>query len=274
MQTILEELVATKRQRLAEASAAVPLSELKARCRDAPPAKDFHQALAASDRIRVIAEIKRSSPSSGAIRTACDAARQASRYAHGGAAAISVLTEESRFGGSLHDLRSVRDAVDLPLLRKDFLFDPYQLYEARAAGADSVLLIAEVLNQSTLLDELLALARELGMEPLVELYDLANLPWVLDCRPRIVGINNRDLRTFRVDLSHTEEIARSVPESCVLVSESGIWSVADVERVARAGADAVLVGESLMRAHRPEELIAQFQRVPRRSRRRGDGRAG
>ena len=263
MHTILDELVQAKRRALAAARAAVPIEELRARCRDLPQTRDFHAGLRSGRSIRVIAELKRSSPSAGTIRRDCDATEQAKRYVAGGAAAISVLTEESRFGGSLDDLARVRAAVDVPLLRKDFLFDPYQLYEARVNGADSVLLIAEVIRQGSLLAELIGLARELSMEPLVELYEPDNVPWVLDCRPRIVGVNNRDLRTFQVDLRHTEAVASMVPAECVLVSESGIWSRADVERVAKAGADAVLVGESLMRADDPAALIGEFQSVAR-----------
>ena len=266
MRTILDELVEAKKQRLDAARARVALAELKARCRELAPPRDFAAALRNGETISVIAELKRSSPSAGTIRAHCPAATWAAGYEQAHAAAISVLTEESRFGGSLDDLCAVSAAVHVPVLRKDFIFDPYQLYEARANGADTVLLIAEVLRGSSRLADLLGIARELGMEPLVEIYEPENVPWVLECGPVVVGVNNRDLRTFRVDLERTALIAPAIPDACVLVSESGIWSVADVERVAAVGVDAVLVGESLMRSHDPAAQIRAFRAVLRRPR--------
>jgi indole-3-glycerol phosphate synthase len=159
---------------------------------------------------------------------------------------LSVLTEEAFFQGSLEDLGQIREAVDLPVLRKDFVLDPYQLYEARAAGADAVLLIAECLDDCNL-RKLHNEAVELGMWPLVELYDAENLPRVLDAGATLIGINNRDLRTFETDLDHTLRLCDQVPDDCVLVSESGIATRADVLRLQEAGVDAMLVGESLMR---------------------------
>lgn len=197
------------------------------------------------------------------IRSEVDATAQARVYEAAGAAAISVLTEEDHFGGSLEDLERAVRATAVPVLRKDFVFDPYQVYEARASGASSVLLIAEVLQDDVRLRDLIHLCRELGMEPLVEVYEQHNAERVLDAGARIVGVNNRDLRTFEVDLSNTARIAAIVPETTLLVAESGIWSRADVQTVASAGAHAVLVGEALMRSPDPAQLIGEFSSVPR-----------
>jgi indole-3-glycerol phosphate synthase len=221
----------------------VPESELEARA----AARDFRAALEAGPGVAVIAEVKKASPSAGVLREDFDPAAIARAYAANGAGCISVLTDGPSFQGSLHHLELVRAAVDVPLLRKDFVIDRYQLLEARAAGADAVLLIAEVLAGDAL-PRLLAQSRELGMEALVELYDRENLPRVLAGGARLVGVNNRDLRTFRTDLGHTLELARAVPPGVCLVSESGIRGRADVERLRAAGVRAVLVGESLMRA--------------------------
>jgi indole-3-glycerol phosphate synthase len=260
--TILEELVRLKRQRLQQLERERPLGLLMEALQQAAPARDFYATLAAGEHVRVIAELKRASPSAGPIQLDCDPVQQARRYEAAGAAAISVLTEESRFCGSLEDLARVRATTPLPLLRKDFLVEPYQIYEARAAGADSVLLIAEVLNDGALLKDLIALARQLHMEPLVELYEPRNVERVLAAGARIVGVNNRDLRTFRVNLQQTHRVAPLVPRDCLLVAESGIASRAEVEYLAEAGVKAILVGESLMRAASPEALLVEWSSVP------------
>jgi indole-3-glycerol phosphate synthase len=242
---ILQDIVAHKATELAEAKAARPLAEVRAEAADAPPPRDFAAALAAPG-VSLIAEIKRRSPSAGDIRRSFHPTRIARIYAEHGAAAISVLTDERYFGGSLDILRRVRRAVDLPLLRKDFLIEPYQLYEARAAGADAALLIAEVLSRRRL-EEMLALARDLGLACLVEAHGLSALRKALRAGAPIVGINNRDLRTFETNLETTRRLARHIPEDQTIVSESAIQRREDVERVAAWGADAVLVGEALMR---------------------------
>lgn len=269
METILDRLVASKRERLAEVRRAVPVAKLREQLSEASPPKDFFGALAGAPTIRVIAEVKRGSPSAGAIRPDADAVSQARTYESGGAACISVLTEETQFRGSLDDLRNVSRAVSLPVLRKDFLFDEYQIYEARVAGASTVLLIAEVLRDSGLLRGLIELSRELGMEPLVEVYEEANVERVVAAGARVVGVNNRNLRTFEVDLGHTARLARLLPSSVLLVAESGIRTVEDVQYLADAGARAVLVGETLMRAADPAGLIRAFSNVPVSSGSRG-----
>ena len=175
-------------------------------------------------------------------------------YERGGAAALSILTEERHFGGSLDDLLAAREASDLPILRKDFIVDAYQVVEARAAGADAVLLIAEVLGEREL-PTLVQRVQALGMQALVELYDRANLPRVLDCGTPLIGINNRDLRSFTTRLEHTLELAGSVPGAYCLVSESGIRTRADLSRLQAAGVKAVLIGETLMRSADPAEAL-------------------
>jgi indole-3-glycerol phosphate synthase len=244
--TILDKIIATKRQELVEAKRRVPPTELERRVADAPPTRDFLGALSAPGPIKLIAEVKKASPSAGIIRDDFDPPAIAKIYAEHGAACISVLTDEHYFQGHLNYLRQVRAAVELPLLRKDFICDHYQLLEARAAGADAVLLIAECL-EATQLAELHAGALELAMTPLVELYDPAHVPAVLACQPQLVGVNNRDLRTFAVDLNHTLKVHQQLPAGTPVVAESGIKTHDDVQMLEQAGIAAILVGESLMR---------------------------
>ena len=245
MPTILDNIVATKREEVARAKTERPESALQRQLADAPPPRDFLAALSAAPPIRLIAEVKKASPSKGVIRADFDPVAIARTYQQHGASCISVLTDEPYFQGSLDYLRQVRAAVDLPVLRKDFIIDPYQVVEARAAGADAVLLIAECLDDR-LLAELHDLIIELGMTPLVELYDPANLPRVLQIGARLIGVNNRNLHTFEVDLEHTLRLRRQIPADRVLVAESGIRRRADVERLEAAGVQAMLVGESLL----------------------------
>jgi indole-3-glycerol phosphate synthase len=247
MSTILDQIVATKRDEIAAARERVSQAELEARIATAPPARDFRAALVRGFAVQVIAEVKKASPSAGVIRPDFDPVAIAQAYAANGAACISVLTDEPYFQGSLRYLEMIREAVEVPLLRKDFILDRYQLLEARAAGADCVLLIAEILPGGTL-EWLLRQARDLGMQALVELYDADNLDRVLEAGATLVGVNNRDLRTFEVRLEHTLELAKRVPSNVCLVSESGIRDRGDVERLRGAGVRAVLVGETLMRA--------------------------
>ncbi len=245
MPSILDEIVATKRLEIAAAQAAVPTAELRAQLKDAPPVRDFFAALAGPGPIKLIAEVKKASPSKGVIRADFDPVAIALTYEAHGAACLSVLTDEQYFQGHLDYLRAVRAAVKLPVLRKDFILDPYQLLEARAAGADAALLIAECLDDCSL-RSLHNEALELGLTPLVELYDPENLDRVLEAGATLVGINNRDLRSFHTDLDHTLRLLPRIPEKCLVVGESGIRTRADIERLAAAGVDAVLVGETLM----------------------------
>jgi indole-3-glycerol phosphate synthase len=247
MSNILDQIVASKRRELEDARARVTETGLERRLAEAPPVRDFRAALERPGGVQVIAEVKKASPSAGVIRADFDPVAIARVYERHGAACVSVLTDAPFFQGSLAYLAAVRAAVGLPLLRKDFILERYQLLEARLAGADAVLLIAEILNEPTL-PRLLGQARELGLQALVELYDPENLPRVLDSGARLIGVNNRDLRTFRTRLEHTLELAARLPADCCLVSESGIRSRQDVLRLQAAGVRAVLVGETLMRA--------------------------
>ena len=247
MTTILDKIVAKKRQEIAESRARMPERELELRVEQAPPVRDFRGALEHGEGIQVIAEVKKASPSAGAIRADFDPVAIAKIYARHGAACISVLTDEPFFQGKLSYLRDIRQAVEVPVLRKDFILDPYQLLEARAAGADAVLLIAEILPGPEL-GGLFRQAEQLGLQALVELYDAENLSRVLDCGAGLIGVNNRDLRTFVTRLEHTLELAQQVLAGCLLVSESGIRNRQDVVRLLAAGVRAVLVGETLMRA--------------------------
>jgi len=246
MPTILDQIVASKREEIARSKHETPEAALRARLAEAPPVRNFFAALTAGPPVRLIAEVKKASPSRGVIRADFNPVEIARTYERHGAACLSVLTDRPYFQGSLDYLRQIRAAVELPVLRKDFIIDSYQVIEARAAGADAVLLIAECLDDATL-DRLHGEIIALGMTPLVELYEPANLARVLRIGAKLVGVNNRDLRTFKVDLEHTLRLRASIPADRVMGSESGIRNRADVERLAAAGVQAMLVGESLVK---------------------------
>lgn len=247
MSTILQKIVDSKKVEIAAAMASAPEALLEHMLPAAPPVRDFLGALQASGNIRIIAEVKKASPSAGVIRHDFDPVAIARVYESHGAACISVLTDKPFFQGELGYLTAVRSAVETPVLRKDFILTRYQILEARLAGADAVLLIAEILTPNDL-TRLLREARALGMEALVELHDAENLPTVLESGASIIGINNRDLRTFETKLELTIELAKQIPADRCLVSESGIRTHKDVQRLQAAGVRAILVGESLMRA--------------------------
>jgi len=247
---ILKNIVAHKRDEVASAKAAMPLSELKAHLSDREDQpRGFARALqdaAASGWTAIIAEVKKGSPSKGIIRPDFDPLDIAQIYQENGATCLSVLTDERFFLGHLRYLALIREQVGLPLLRKDFLFDPYQVYEASVGGADAVLLIAAMLELNQLRD-LAALAGELQLDVLLEVHDERELELALQSDCRLIGINNRSLHTFVTDLATTERLARQVPADRLVVAESGINTRADLERLQQAGAKAFLVGESLMR---------------------------
>ena len=246
MQDILERIVERKKERLAEARRKVPLSALLTPPSVKPEAGRFERALRA-DAVNIIAEIKRRSPSKGVIRENFDPVAIARNYTANGPVAISCLTEEDFFDGSLDYLRAIRPATPIPLLRKDFLFDRYQLYEAWHAGADAILLIAAMLDSGQF-NELMLEAYSLGLDVLVEVHDLAETEMVMRHDVRILGINNRNLRTFVTTLETSLSLAAALPRSVTLVSESGIRTREDIELLRGAGFHAFLIGEELMRA--------------------------
>ncbi len=246
---ILEQIVADTRLELRARKRAVPLAELQRLVLTQSPPLDFASALC-GERIRFIAEVKKASPSKGIIRSDFDPVEIAQIYANNGASAISVLTESSYFHGNLSYLKDIKDELGnkgLPLLRKDFIHDPYQIYESRAYGADSLLLIVAILTPVKLA-ELITLSHELGMSCLVEVHNKAELEIALRGGAGIIGINNRNLKTFTVDVAITERLRNLIPQNRIVVSESGIKNRSDMEKMKEWGVDAVLVGEALMSA--------------------------
>jgi indole-3-glycerol phosphate synthase len=254
--SVLDDILVGVREDLAEREQALPLSVVKRNVAGLPPVRDAMAALSGAG-VSVIAEVKRSSPSAGRLADIGDPAALAREYEAGGAAIISVLTEGRRFGGSLADLRSVRAAVDIPLLRKDFVVSPYQVWEARAWGADVVLLIIAALEQEVLVS-LRERVESLGMTALVEVHDEAETVRALDAGATVIGINARNLKTLEVDRDTFARIAPTLPSTIVTVAESGIRGPHDLLAAAAAGADAVLVGEGLVRADSPRQAVADL----------------
>ena len=236
----------------------MPLSSMEERIAQRQAPLDLAAALS-GDQIQLIAEVKRASPSRGLLCPDFNPVKLAKEYAQGGAAAISILTEVNYFGGSLDHLAAIREAVSLPLLRKDFIFDPYQIYESRAYGADALLLIAGILSQGQL-EELLSLSHSLGLKCLVEVHSEAEVDRALVSRAKIIGINNRDLSTFNVDINTTRRLRALLPQQQIVVSESGISSRRDIEKLKGWGINAVLIGEALVTASdiqtKMQELIS------------------
>jgi indole-3-glycerol phosphate synthase len=257
--SVLDDIVVGVREDLARRQAEVPEADLRARLLDVPPARDPLPAFRLPGS-SVIAEVKRRSPSKGDLADIPDPAALAAAYERGGAAAISVLTEERRFGGSLTDLHAVRAAVGVPVLRKDFVVEPYQLLEARAAGADLVLLIVAALPGDALV-HLYDLTRELGLTALVEVHDEPETERAVDLGARLVGVNARNLKTLEVDPATFGKLAPLIPADVVRVAESGITGAADVRRHVAEGADVVLVGEALVRDGDPEAAVASLTGV-------------
>ncbi|AGA32068.1 Indole-3-glycerol phosphate synthase [Thioalkalivibrio nitratireducens DSM 14787] len=257
---ILQRILARKQEEIQARCAARPLPELEARARAADPPRGFRAALAARMELglpAVIAEIKKASPSKGVLRADFDPAAVAGSYARHGAACLSVLTDIDFFQGSDDYLRQARAACSLPVLRKDFVMDAYQVYEARALGADCILLIVAALDDAQM-RSLYRLAQELGMDVLVEVHDGAELGRALDLDAGLIGINNRDLRSFETRLETTLDLCAQVPEGVLLVTESGIHQPADVARMRAAGIEAFLVGEAFMLAPDPGEALQRL----------------
>jgi indole-3-glycerol phosphate synthase len=253
---ILDDILAHKADEVERRKARLPLAEVRARAEAAEAPRDFRSALAHRD-VAIIAEVKRASPAKGALRLDLDPAVLADGYAGAGAAAVSVLTDERFFRGSDADLRAVRAAIPLPVLRKDFVLEPYQLFEARALGADAVLLIVRALSQDRL-KALADLAITLGMASLVEVHDGQELERAIAVGTSLIGINNRDLTRMTVDLATSERLLSHMPADVIAVSESGIRTAADVRRLGALGASAVLVGEALVTSPDPPALLAEL----------------
>lgn len=264
---ILDEIVRVKRDEIEKRKTRISPKEFHRRAKDSPPGRDFADALRGGAAVALIAEIKLASPSRGDIRADVDPVQVARRYDRGGAAAISVLTDRQFFKGDLNNLKAARVGADVPLLRKDFIIDEYQVYESRALQADAILLIVRILDDAQL-RAYRQLAEGLGMAALVEIHDEQELERALKSDATIIGINNRNLADFTIDLATTATLAPKIGRAAngsavTIVSESGIFSRADVERAANAGADAVLVGEALMRADDVSGMVRELASVPR-----------
>ena len=262
MSTVLDSIIEGVREDLISRMAETPLGEITARAAATAPALDAYSALKGgredASGVRIISEVKRSSPSKGALAEIPDPAELAQAYERGGASVISVLTEGRRFRGSLADLAAVRAAVDIPVLRKDFMVEEYQFHEARAYGADLVLLIVAALDDAQLRD-FLALTHELGMNALVEAHTEEEIERAVAAEAKIVGVNVRNLKTLDVDVAHYEAMARHLPTDAVRIAESGVDGPGVVADYARQGADAVLVGEALVKDGEPTEALRRFR---------------
>ena len=243
---ILEKIVAVKREEVASLKRATPLAQLKEAMRDLSPPRNFRGAIS-NARCSIIAEVKRRSPSKGRIREAFDPFKIATLYQDNGAAAVSIITDQAFFEGKGQYLPGIKEIIDLPLLRKDFIIDPYQIYETRALKGDALLLIASLLEEGEL-REYIQLTEALGLAPLVEVHSNEELDKALAAGADIIGINNRDLKTFSTDLKTTLGLAPSIPRDKIVVTESGITTREDIELLMEAGVHAFLIGEALMRA--------------------------
>ena len=249
MSNVLAQILETKRAEIAALLAQTGRDELQARCADCPPTRGFRAGLVGGgSSIRLIAEVKKASPSRGIIREDFDPVEIARAYHEGGASCLSVLTDKTYFQGDLSYLTAVREAVPLPVMRKDFILDAAQIYEARLAGADAILLIVAAIPDPARLADLRHIARSVGMDALVEIHDRKELGLAIESGATMIGINNRDLRTFETSLDTTINLLPNFPATALAISESGIANAADADRLRRAGANAILVGESLMRS--------------------------
>ena len=254
---ILDTIIAHKQKELAAEQMEVPLALLERQVVNLPPTRDFSGAIAGSDNVRLIAEVKKKSPSKGIIREDFHPVSIAEIYVTNGAAAISVLTDKHFFAGELDYLRAIREVVDAPLLRKDFTIDPYHIYQARVAGADAILLIVAALTPSQL-RTFMEIADSLSLASLVEVHTSEELTIALDVDAQIIGINNRDLRTFHTDIATTFRLREAIPADKIVVSESGIYTREDVAKLQEVNVQAMLVGESLMRSR---DIGAQVRRL-------------
>lgn len=261
MKDFLSEIIKLKQRRLTEAETKILLEDLREEAffkREAAPRHALREALSDASRLNVIAEFKRASPSKGLINSEASPTKTAIDYEEGGAAAISVLTEEDRFQGSLNDLRAVRAAIGLPVLRKDFLFDEFQLYEAASAGADALLLIVAMLDDETLSRLRKITEEELKMDALVEVHNLEELKRAVDCGAKIIGVNNRDLRSFKVSLDVSMGLIKHAPKDVLMIAESGLTTRDDLTMLREQGFNGFLIGETLMKAGNAKEELRKM----------------
>ena len=254
---ILDEIIENKKIEIESSKKSLPLKLIKARIKDALPARNFFNAIKPNGQLKIISEVKHASPSKGILREDFDPVLIAKSYSSGGASAISVLTDEKYFKGTLSYLKNIRENVETPLLRKDFIVDPYQVYEARLNGADALLLIVAALDQSTL-TQLLELTHSLDMNAIVEVHDEDELDRALDVNARIIGINNRDLRTFDVDLNISVNLSKRVPQDKIVIAESGIGSIKDIDMLRSKGVHVFLIGETFMKAPDPGQKLNEL----------------
>lgn len=254
---ILDEIIENKKVEIEASKNSLPIELLKEQIKNALPARNFFEAIKPDGKLKIISEVKHASPSKGIFREDFDPVRIARSYSNGGAAAISVLTDEKYFKGKLSYLKSIRENVETPLLRKDFIVDPYQVYESRYYGADALLLIVAALDQNSL-TRLLELTHTLNMNAIVEVHDEEELDRALDADARIIGINNRDLRTFNVDLNVSIELSKKVSEGKIVIAESGIGSIRDIDNLRAQGVHVFLIGETFMKSPDPGQKLKEI----------------
>jgi indole-3-glycerol phosphate synthase len=259
--SILRKIVSNKKKEVEAAKKAMPMDKILAALVSAPPTRNFKAALRRKDGLALIAEVKRASPSKGLIAKTWNPVKLAESYAQAGASAVSVVTDEKFFKGDLASIVEIKKTCPLPILRKDFIIDPYQMYESRLAKADAVLIIAALFPETRQLKKMIQLAQNLSMCPVVEVHSAAEFKRVLRCEIEVIGINNRDLGTFKVSLDTTFKILKRAPEEKLYISESGFETKEDALKAYAAGCKAILVGEALVRAKKPGELAAEFVSV-------------
>jgi indole-3-glycerol phosphate synthase len=259
--SFLKSIVQHKKKEVEAAKKELPMDKILAKLVTAPPSRGFKSALKLKDGLALIAEIKRASPSKGVIAKTWNPSKLAETYAAAGASAISVVTDAKFFKGDLKTIEEVKKACNLPVLRKDFIIDPYQMYESRLARADAVLIIAALFPETRQLKKMIQLAQNLSMTPVVEVHSLAEFKQVLRCECEVVGINNRNLATFKVDLETSYKLLKRAPAERVYISESGIEAREEAEKLYAAGAKAILVGESLIKAKKTGDLAAELSSV-------------
>jgi indole-3-glycerol phosphate synthase len=259
--SILKKIISNKKKEVEAAKKAMPMDKILAALVAAPPTRNFKAALRRKDGLALIAEVKRASPSKGMIAKTWNPVKLAETYAEFGASAVSVVTDAKFFKGDLKSIAEIKKVCPLPILRKDFIIDPYQMYESRLAKADAVLIIATLFPETRQLKKMIQLAQNLSMTPVVEVHSVAEFKQVLRCEIEVIGINNRDLKTFKCNLETTLKLLKRAPEEKLYISESGFENKEDAKKVYEAGCKAILVGEALVRAKKTSDLVSEFVSV-------------